>query len=455
MAQRWRRRGQRGFTLIELMIAMLIAGILIAMIFAVYTRMTVAYQAQTRIADIHQNLRSGLDQIVRELRLAGSEIPSADYLRVADNGVGDPEPQPIGASYPPTEPPPPTGSTAGTVLNGGLWNGIKISDAQTIAGQGAGQPIRPLYVVNGGGREPDEISFFYADKSKRAAVQSITFGNPILVTLAPDPNAPGSNAAAQFIQDELVLLVNTQQVRVTRDLDGDLNPETYERTEYETCLLVNKSGGTPPPNELHFARGTGNPFNKTNSPVHHCQAVIDRHTADVSRPVSRSDTMIYRFAARSYRIDPSRRELGVLQWRHEDLMAIFTPWKDLGVGFTNLQIATQWLEPWDLTDADADVDPDNDPTLDWYSGENQETPQALAMPVRATITVETRSLDRAEGIPTASLPDLRNTSAPDNNSIGDAPAITLPVAGDPRYDGEYIFRWTSLSIDLRNAGVGR
>ena len=456
---------RRGFTLVELMVAMAIAGILISLIFAVYTRMSVAYTTQNQITDVNQNLRAAQGRIVSELRLAGSAFPSAD-LYMVDPSLPD-VPDPSSNAYSPDGVLP----ARPQIVNGAGHNGLKVSANFTLPGQGAGHPLRPIYVTNGGGIEPDEITVFYADYKRQVGVETLTVtSSGVDVTLR-------TGQANLFEVNDLVMLVNPRLVETKYDLDGDGTDEAYDRTEYESCLLqVTQVNALPP--HLQFS-GATTPYDTFNAqgtaPHHHCRAVADHHTADLGRSVGRTDTFLVSFAARGYRIDPARRQVGVLQARREVRASdglgggvLLSGWQDLGIGFTNLQIATLWLEPNDATDDDASldtsVDPLDDPERDWRSGENQEAPlswistnQTAASPIRVTLTLEARSIDEVDGVPTTTLPAVASpvSAAADINQLGDLPAIDLSTATDPRYSGENIFRRTTIAVELRSSAAGR
>ena len=62
-----------GFTLIELLIAMAITGIVSAVIFTVFHSQHKSYLVQEDVAVMQQNLRAGMDMMVREIRMAGCD----------------------------------------------------------------------------------------------------------------------------------------------------------------------------------------------------------------------------------------------------------------------------------------------------------------------------------------------------------------------------------------------
>ncbi len=61
----------RGFTLVELMVALAIGSIIVIGISSAYTSQQRINQSQDQIVEMQQNLRAGLDMMTRELRMAG------------------------------------------------------------------------------------------------------------------------------------------------------------------------------------------------------------------------------------------------------------------------------------------------------------------------------------------------------------------------------------------------
>ena len=64
---------EAGFTLVELMIALFVSGLVMAAVVSVYTAQTRSYSQQDDIADIQQNLRGALAILPMEIRLAGCD----------------------------------------------------------------------------------------------------------------------------------------------------------------------------------------------------------------------------------------------------------------------------------------------------------------------------------------------------------------------------------------------
>jgi len=64
-------QNNKGFTLVELMITLVISGILVAAIYSVYTLQQKTYTAQDQVVEMQQNIRAATITMVQELRMAG------------------------------------------------------------------------------------------------------------------------------------------------------------------------------------------------------------------------------------------------------------------------------------------------------------------------------------------------------------------------------------------------
>src|SRR5665647_2315671 len=60
-----------GFTLVEIMIALAISGIIMSAIYSAYVAQQRTYLAQEQVAEMQQNIRAALDMMEREIRMAG------------------------------------------------------------------------------------------------------------------------------------------------------------------------------------------------------------------------------------------------------------------------------------------------------------------------------------------------------------------------------------------------
>jgi type IV pilus assembly protein PilW len=65
------KSNRKGFTLVELLIAMAISGIVAGAIFTAFQSQQKSYLIQDQVAEMQQNIRAAMDIMVREIRMAG------------------------------------------------------------------------------------------------------------------------------------------------------------------------------------------------------------------------------------------------------------------------------------------------------------------------------------------------------------------------------------------------
>jgi prepilin-type N-terminal cleavage/methylation domain-containing protein len=68
---------KRGITLIELLVGLVICAIVIAAIYRVFTAQSNAYVVQDQVVEIQQNIRSVMEIMVRDIRLAGFDYDNS------------------------------------------------------------------------------------------------------------------------------------------------------------------------------------------------------------------------------------------------------------------------------------------------------------------------------------------------------------------------------------------
>jgi prepilin-type N-terminal cleavage/methylation domain-containing protein len=379
-----RARRQRGFTLIELMVALVVSSLLVGMILSIFSRMSIAYREQAQVAQVQQLLSAARNMLTLDAKQAGFQM--SDGFRIATDTVN------------------------------------------------LQSPVRVINSATG----PDQVALFYADASTQARVLTVnnpTTGQPVTDVVV--------DAAAGFTQGDLVVLVNSTTI------DNPLNPLSDAKlASFKSCVLqIRGVGGASISFTTALPWGTG-----TNT---HCATIRDAH---VAQGVS-SNTMLFKFVAHAYRIDPTRPTDGVLQQSPTGGLVGAADWVDLGYGFTDLQLATQVFD----NDGIDTPDPDLDPKREWYSGDDQTNltaPAPTLMPLlQLGISLTARTDRDVEGITTAATPALTVAGIVSNNQIGDHPAVQLdgvPDASRPAaLTGSRIYRYTSIQVDLRNMGVGR
>ena len=69
--KKWLAHLQQGFTLVELIVAMALAGIVMGAIYSTYKSQQDSYTTQTHVVEMQQNLRAALYMIGRDIRMAG------------------------------------------------------------------------------------------------------------------------------------------------------------------------------------------------------------------------------------------------------------------------------------------------------------------------------------------------------------------------------------------------
>ncbi|MBW7956821.1 MAG: prepilin-type N-terminal cleavage/methylation domain-containing protein [Deltaproteobacteria bacterium] len=166
------RNDDRGFTLLELIIAMGILGMVTVAIFSVYnTQRKVAY-VETDVADVQQNVRLAVHSILKDLRMAGFMVPDGqDPIASAVDGAG-----PVASDLLTMNTTTASGAACRIdaemtvdILSGAAFT-LAVSSERDLDGFSAGDSVR---ILSPGERaQPAETA--YTVVSKNAAVPSIT-----------------------------------------------------------------------------------------------------------------------------------------------------------------------------------------------------------------------------------------------------------------------------------------
>ena len=82
------RRSEAGFSLIEVMSALVILAIALTAVFATFISQQKSFTVQNRVAEMQQNLRQAIEYISRDIRLAGYGIPDNVVVPGTANPAG-------------------------------------------------------------------------------------------------------------------------------------------------------------------------------------------------------------------------------------------------------------------------------------------------------------------------------------------------------------------------------
>jgi type IV pilus assembly protein PilW len=80
-----RKNGTAGFSLIEVMAAIVILGIAMTAVFSTFLFQQQSYTTQVRVAEMQQNLRDAVEMIARDIRMCTYGIPS--NVNIVDNEI--------------------------------------------------------------------------------------------------------------------------------------------------------------------------------------------------------------------------------------------------------------------------------------------------------------------------------------------------------------------------------
>ncbi len=73
MSEIVKQNNEKGFTLVELLVAMVIAAIVMTSVYSVYSAQQRSYIVQEEVAAMHQNLRAAMYFMEREIKMAGCD----------------------------------------------------------------------------------------------------------------------------------------------------------------------------------------------------------------------------------------------------------------------------------------------------------------------------------------------------------------------------------------------
>jgi prepilin-type N-terminal cleavage/methylation domain-containing protein len=400
------RRGERGVTLIELMVSVVVGSMLVGFVFDIHGRMSTAFRAQNNIGSLQQGIRAANELMARDIRQAGFMMPDGAFVSSAFNPATSPVVQ-IDT------------------------NGNKFVPGFSVFNNPEGRGDDQM--------QPDRVHVFYADPDP--TYQTVVVGD---VT----PTSVGVITSSLFQPGELVLLARQDPTPHPHPLGGNLPMVT----KYFACVVeVTGNLGTSPGghDQLFF---DASPFNTAAN--EHCFIPTQTAVVDPTAPGVVGKTQVFRLVARAYRIDVSRELMAPLEINVTggllNVSGGLTPdWVIMGIGFVDLQITQRVVE--EVSDL-ADPDNDGNPRMDWYSAGGP-------FPLNAHLTqvgigLVARTARPVEGVRSTEIPvlyDLASNPPRNNNPLGDA--VGPKLLTNPEYSGDHVYRHSYMSVDMRNIGV--
>jgi prepilin-type N-terminal cleavage/methylation domain-containing protein len=360
------RHAASGFTLVELMVAVALSGVVIGFVFQIHNQMVGALRGQANLSEVVETVTAAREMIAREVRLAAMGFPAGGV----QFGGGDP--------------------------TNDRWRGI---DGTNDADGGGADVVDQIAI------QRTEGDLLDAD-----------------VTTDADPNY----WFFPVVGADTLGFTTTEPTMVATDA-GNAGCAATAGVVDATGIKVLKTAFDP-------------------GGVCSSVSIADGNTMRLAR--------IRRIA---FRLDPARFELGVLQRAING-----GAWEDIGIGFSNFQVAVRYFEAGD----GADVDGDGDPLIDWYSGDAMEPFNGrpdFGSPMQVGISIEGRNLRRLDNLASISTPAYTDIAFPENNPLGNfgqacpsaqydpCGVADLSLATQPRYlFPEHVYRSSSTTIWLRS-----
>ncbi|HET7504239.1 MAG TPA: prepilin-type N-terminal cleavage/methylation domain-containing protein [Kofleriaceae bacterium] len=356
------RRRQAGFTLIELMIALLISSLLVGLILAIFSRMSMAYRGQQQIAGVQQVLAAARATIELDAKQAGLEVAQGFKLAAdGENVVHAP---------------------------------VRIFNASTA---------------------PDQIAFFYADTT----VQAKVIGAPVWPVLTVD-------TPSVFSADDLVVVVNVDTTTgAPRSTAADPIIASYTacvlRIGSDAGSVAKDS-----PGDLRFVTSLpwGTPDMKHCTGINPTTAMVYRFVAHGYRidPASPALGALQQSPTGGLSADDNWITLAYGFTDLQTALQVVDPGDAVGADGDadgDGDPARDWY-----SSGQTDANPAASRGQDRMT--QNAAVGALPIPVQMTISLVARTDRDVEGISSQRTPELSAPGNPNHNSLGDRASVPLP-----------------------------
>jgi prepilin-type N-terminal cleavage/methylation domain-containing protein len=391
-----RRRRARGFTLVEVMVSLVISSLLVGMVLAVFSRMTLAYRGQQGVAELQQILSAAQSMIERDLRQAGHQMPDGYFIA---------------------------------------------NDAFLH------QPVEILNDPYGFG--PDEIHIFYADASAQARVRT--------TALNTDPNVAFTEIpvddAGDFVPGDVVVMVKGSKSTEPEDTRFYACVVQIEAIPNSQMLSLDGAGrwGTPLNKQCDQLR-------RTDSGIVDAFAMVYKFRARGYRidPNRRELAVLQMSPTGGYEDDWQDLAVGFTDMQ---IASRWNDTLDPDAGADTNDLDADGSHEWysgitqqGLTGLLAVMSGD---PADHYQMDEYDLTRSRLAQVRVSLVVRTHS--KLDVVPSLRTPKLVDDARPANNDTGDRDSVQLEgvadIARPVELRGNHIYRYATVGADLRNMGV--
>jgi len=199
MMTRHKTKPERGFSLMELLISMSVGLIVILAVSSLFKTGVDATFAVTQRAETQQNLRAGMEMMVKDISQAGAGLPTGGLQLPSPNG---------------------TAALANLACNQALYCYLTNFNYPTVPNWNNMYGIIPGWsngveksvpIVNAPAARNDSITSIYCDYNYPLFEYTITFASPTKITLVPNPiyvpAPPPINGIGGINTGDLVMLI--------------------------------------------------------------------------------------------------------------------------------------------------------------------------------------------------------------------------------------------------------